>query len=109
MSLHLQACATGIHVGCILESKKILVFFIRGTCTFEYAAPEGGQYNDVLASAYGGYEMTSLNYMNIRLDGVVGYLQKASFLLSFHKYNFRRVRFNKCKGKRNRYRNTLLT
>ena len=36
-------------------------FLIRITCTFEYAAPEGGQYNEVLASDYGGYKMTSLN------------------------------------------------
>ena len=35
-------------------------FLIRITCTFEYAAPEGGQYNEVLASDYGGYFMTSL-------------------------------------------------
>ena len=59
MSLHLQARATGKHVGCRLESRNFL-FIIRGTCTFEYAAPVGGQYNDVLASDYGGYKMTSL-------------------------------------------------
>lgn len=81
---HLQACATGRHVGCRLESKQL--FFIWSTCTLEYAAPEGGQYNEVLASDYGGYKMTSLNYMSIWLGGVVGYLQKASFLLSFVKH-----------------------
>ena len=48
------------------------LFFIRNTCTFEYAAPEGGQYNKVLASDYGGYKTTSLFHMNIWLGGVVG-------------------------------------
>jgi len=36
-----------------VESSPNLLL-IRITCTFEYAAPEGGQYNEVLASDYGG-------------------------------------------------------
>ena len=38
---------------------------------FENAAPEGGQYKDVLASDFGGYKMTSLNYMPIWLGRVL--------------------------------------
>ena len=41
------------------------LFFIGSTCTFEYEAPEGGQYNEVLASDYGGYKTASLFYMHI--------------------------------------------
>ena len=53
---------------------------IRITCTFEYAAPEGGQYNELLASDYGGYKMTSLEiYMHIWLSGVGGYFAESKF------------------------------
>ena len=78
MSLQSSACATGIHVECRLESNN-LVFFIRVTCMFEYAAHEGGQYNDVLASDFGGYKMASLNYMHIWLGGVFNFCRKQVF------------------------------
>ena len=61
-----------------VDSSPIL-FFIRIACTFEYAAPEGGQYNEVLASDYGGYNTTSLFYMHIWLGGVVGYFAESKF------------------------------
>ena len=37
--------------------------------------PKENQYNDVLASDFGGYKMTSLNYMHIWLGGVLAFAE----------------------------------
>ena len=70
----------------VVGSRPVCSLFITGSCTFEYAAPEGGQYNDVLAND----TMVDIKWQAYLLyaylaGGVSGYLHKANFLLCFHK------------------------